>query len=518
MTENTYNPVKKSRAPMIAIIAVAIVAVIGIAAFAVSGGFSSAPQSVIETQGPLGLVADGIAKTADVQMKAQEDSIIYKAFNGGSVELVLESEDLLSSYLDVELPNAALTAKLYSDPENMQFGIKAGMEVSAVSVIDALLTVNEDALTVSSDALLGTKVLGVGFENIVENFDKSVFGPGGSYSLDISAKELVEELGLGNTAALMTKAEKLNEKSEDIAADFCNMLVASLEENALIEETEAGIVVADEETLVTSVSVLLDNVGLPAVVEDVCIYIRDDQEFRSFLKDLFVIYEEMGMLEEMELGRTADEAMKNLDDSVNAVLADLEDFAEEMDNGTLSFVFHISEKGKYFVGMDMIVEDGAAESKVLFFMGPDPAAPEFCRLTIVEDDYVLADVQVVIADSDKELAIEILAEQDGDETLDAELTYDKTLGEYELICQIDNDENIRAKGDVREEKKLLAIGLDTIYGEGEKWVVDAEVIFRADDELKPGKYTDILLLSEDEFATLVGELTGSLMGLMLMLQ
>jgi len=518
MTENIPNPIKKSRAPMIIIAVIAIIAVAGVIAFAVSGGFSSAPQSVIESDGPLGLVADGLVKTTDAQLEAQQNSFVYKALTGGSVEFVLGSKELISELTGTSFPGAALYAKLYSNADKMLFGLEAGVEVSDMKLVDALITLDKKALTVSSDSLLSSKVLGIGFENIAEHFNNSVFGPEGSYSLGVTAEDIIKGYNLNDFSGLMTEAEAFYAEYEAIYADFCNMLVTSLEENALIDETERGIVFDADEIAVTDVSVLLDDKSLPAVIEDVCLYFKDNQEFRSYLKDLLLIYEKMGMLEELELGSTADEAIMNLDDSLYSILNNLEDISEEMEGATVTFDFLISEKSGYFIGMEMTVANKIQENKLQFLIGPDPAAIEFFNLRMTQDEYELYEIEISVDDTKEKYQLDLLVEEAGeDEILSLALDHDKTSGEYQLKGMIEGDEHFALDGSVLEDGKRTVIRLDTAEFEGEELALDSQIVFREGDELKVGEYTDILLLSDEEFGVLLGEITGALMGLMFMM-
>ena len=141
---------------------------------------------------PMGLLATGFRNSIKALESNSDMDILNEISNGGSMEI---SMDLAALMQDSGIPlSGTASVKVYADNEKGKSVVSMGVLLGGVQNLDATIYADRESVILASDFLLGNKAYGFDLEGLEKDFNNSVFGPEGPFSLGIELPENFQEL------------------------------------------------------------------------------------------------------------------------------------------------------------------------------------------------------------------------------------------------------------------------------------------------------------------------------------
>lgn len=442
---------------------------------------------------PAGLLATGLRNSMDALESNSFSEKMDRVSNGGSMEITLDLANLMA---ESGLPVGGTgSLKFYMDSEKGKSVMTLGVLLANIRNMDMSLFFNEDSLVLASDWLLGDKAYGVGYDNLDENFNNSVFGPDGAYSLGIEIPEDFQEQ--------MEKYQKYTEDTEKIAAQLGNHLLASAGKNASMEKENATLSLGGKEVKTTAVSIKMDNDQLAAVMEDTLEYMRTDEDFKAYMKEYADILFSDSWTDPDTL---VEEFFQALDDAKDEMDELKEEMAEE--EVSLEAIFYITKSGKQMIGIELIMEDSQETIKLSFYAGPDLESADEISFRVDADGSTVRGSYVVTTNDKKAYAAELKIQGDGETLLSGQVNWDKTNGDLVITMTDEWEDSVVIRGTLMETKTVTDLTLDSIEMEGEQVELGLGVVLKTSDKMPDSPaYKDILKMTEAEVTSLVTDLS-----------
>ena len=258
------RPAAKGNKRALITIAIAAVAVIALGAVGLSALFAS----------PLALVGTGIANSAKALEKNEMVALMEKYAEGGSAQIDIGLEGILKSVLGLDVDSTA-TFKIYSGGEDGA-AFSADVTVRDQLFLDAAIMASKTDITVTSQKLLGEAAYGIDLEKAPENFESSVFGPNGPFSVGLESLDEITE----NIA----HSEQMEKDVQKVTESFLSVLFDSLDSNAVIGKEKKELDFGGEKVKVTAVGIDLDSEAAANVFADLIEYLYTDEELEQFLR------------------------------------------------------------------------------------------------------------------------------------------------------------------------------------------------------------------------------------------
>lgn len=469
-------------------IAIIVVAVIGI--------FSSSP---------LGLIGTGFRNSLEAMEDDAYTKLMDQVSNGGSVEVSADFDSLSLQGTRIPL-NGTCSVKVYTNTEEQKTAMTLGVEVAGQK-LDASIFANQESVAIASDCLLGDMAYGFKLENFVKNFNNSVFGPNGAYSLGI---ELPEDL---QTQLDLDQYQNYEQDTEKIAAQMAAQFVKTLEANSTVEKENASLTLGGDEVKTTAVIIKIDSNQLAAIIEEMLEYLRTDAEFKAFVEE----YEDIIFAEEIsgvtEAGATAEEFFQVLDEAAE----DMDKLKQEIldEEAGVDATFHITKSGKQLVGMELLLASNIEPGKMTIFAGPDLNNAKEIRFEVGSGDEIIQGTYLVKVD-DENTFMMLLDMNENDRTvLKTDVRWDKQTGAWEITLTDDSDETAVIRGTLEQSDKELSVVLETVETGGEKAEQRIGVVLRTEDTMpEMPHYNDLLTMTAADVESLVNDLGTVLLQLM----
>lgn len=464
---------------------------IGAAALAVIAIIVALAVGILSNS-PMGLLAAGFSNS----MEALEDNsyieMMEQVSNGGSVELAMDITPILQGN---GLPgNGTGALKIYMDQEEQEAAMTLGVQVGG-QTLDASLFGNQKGIAVASDWLLGDKAYGIGLKDFVENFNNSVFGPNGAYSLDIEIPENFQEQ--------LERSKDYNKATEKIAMQLAAQLLKSAEKNSNVAKENATLEMGDETVKTTAVSIKMDHNQLAAVVEEMLDYLRTDKDIKAYL------YEYKDILfggSDLDTEAMLDELYEELEDAKDEI-GELKEEMEDEEAG-LEAVFYITKSGKQLIGMDITLESNISPAKLSFYAGPDLQEAKEISFRVEADDTTVRGSYTVTTNNKTAYAAELKIRADGENLVNGTVTWDKKNGDFAVTATNLEGVSVGFRGKLEQSKKEITLNLQSIEADGQKVELDMDLVLRASDKMPAmPNYTEILKLTEEEVTTIVNDLS-----------
>lgn len=442
---------------------------------------------------PEGLLATGFRNSMEALESNSFSEKMDQVSNGGSMEITMDLANLMA---ESGLPmDGTGSLKLYMDSKNEKAVMTLGVLLAEIQNVNISLYSDEDSLVLASDLLLGDKAYGIDFNNLEENFNNSVFGPDGAYSLGIEVPEDFQEQ--------LDKYRKYTEATEKLVEQLGSCLAESAAKNADMEKENDTLSLGGKEVKTTAVTVKMDHDQLAAVLEDVLDYMRTDKDFEKYLEEYVNILVSSG---EGDTDALMEEFYQELDDAAESIDELKEDLEDE--GAGIEAVFHITKSGKQMVGMELTFENNTSPMKISIYAGPDLESADEISFRVDVDGSIVRGSYVVTTNDKKAYAAELMLREDGETVLSGEVEWDKTSGDFAITMANEWEDSVVIRGTLMETKMVTALTLDSVEMDGEQVNLGLGIVLKTMDKMPDTPaYKDILKMTEDEVTAIITDLS-----------
>jgi hypothetical protein len=361
-----------------------------------------------------------------------------------------------------------------------------GKEVADVGVF-----MDEKALAVSSDTLLGSDAYGVNFETLPDDLKKSIFAPksGSYYALPQDVYNILRQLDQSPVKLYKEARGSMTELAEEGGKKF----LSALKEHAEITKSDGKLSVGSGKAECTVIKAEADEKATRAILEDMADWLKEEKTKEKLLR-FFNVYAKV--MDIAQGGRSKQDG----EDLLDSFYDGLDDALDEAEDVETVMSFYINKANGQLIGFALEYEGDDSEGSLEIAAGPDFSDPEEFRLTIDDDGYKEVYTVEVTENSDSTFAAEITVEE-GRYKENYEFEWKKKRGTFEFT----EDGYTRAEG-------TLKIEGDSIHLELEEPGVTIDVTKGAKTKDVP-KFKNLLELTEDEFDDLVDEIEDQIQDL-----
>ena len=498
---NGFNEMEIEKKPMMQGKNKKLIAVLVSAVLVVALGIVGA--SVLFSS-PLTLVGTGLANSAKAIGNNEMVTLLEKYSKGGSAQIEIGLEGILEAVLGIGI-DATAAIKIYSDGENGA-AVAADMTVRDNLFLDASIVASKTDVVVTSQKLLGDAAYGVDLMNASENFEGSVFGPTGPFSIGL---ESVEEI-TDNIA----QSEQMKENVQEIGESFSTVLFRSLKQNAKVGKENKTLDFNGEKVKTTAVRVELDSEALANIFADLIEYIYTNEELEQFLRTYdTMVADYLAGVDLISYYDDSEEFVDDLYDSLEEIYTDLNDYKDQIvDSGAeLSVVFYVTKSDKELVGVDVSAEFDGEEASVSVLAGPTLSDLREVKIK-VDDGLSVIHVGYNVEVNDKvDYAARFTVREDDVELASGNVVWDKKSGAYAI--GISDDLCLEGGFELNEQSATLTLDKITSGSGYVEMVVDLSIQINASDKMPamPKDYTDVLTMSQYDIENLTADMATALM-------
>lgn len=458
---------------------------------------------------PMEFLREAINNTLDTAAAQVEETEISDFCGSAEVKLNLAEIEMLKDYMaGLEGFGIEASAKVYLDTAKPAAALTVAAGGSGLQIIDALMYLDQSNLALDLGGMLLDGAYGINLEDFEENFDSSVFGPDGAYSLGYSYDELVDMIGEVTTALeTMPEIDEELEKKAEAALDVIpDTLLKSIEENCEVTKESGSVKLGDTELDTDDVVVVLDAVAAIEVIEDMMTLLRDDENIRAIMEYYFDVLG--GYVEAYYLEITTAEEYYDTIDEFFAEIDDMKaDAAEE--EGEVELTFHVNADENELIGisMDTIDMEEPVDMEILW----GPSVEEFNTVSLVADidgekTEALFTIDEENTDSKYKATVNFELNSDYEEiAVVGGVEWDKTSGAAAVYMEMDGEE-LRAEANIKVEgeKINIALGKITVPYEEPIDLTGVYITINKNDVMPTiSEYTDLLTMTEAEFDELI---------------
>lgn len=461
---------------------------------------------------PMEFLKDAINNTVDKATVQVEEAEIKDFCGSAEVKLNLTEIEMLKEALaGLEGIDIEAAAKIYFDTAKPAVALEASAGGSGLQIIDALLYLDPNDLALDVGGLLLSETYGIDLANFEKNFDSSIFGPNGAYSLGFSFDELMEMIGeTTNAIAAMPEVdEEFVAKSEEAVNEMFDMLLKSIEENFEVKKEDGSVKIGETDVDTADVIIVFDYAALIEVLEDMAIFFNENEDYREVFEygiNLIVSNVYVGFESADEVFEVYEEFLAEIDE-LKA------DAAEE--EGEAELTFHVSADKNELIGISIDFSDTDENITMEILWGP--SMDDFKAISINSD-----------ADGEKFEFLLTFDHENTDSKFNATanvyvntiygeeshagsagIEWDKVSGAAAVYVKADGEE-LRAEANIKVDGDKTTVGLGKITVPSEE-PVDLTGIYITinDNDVMPAvpEYTDLLTMTEAEFDALIESIT-----------
>jgi hypothetical protein len=350
---------------------------------------------------------------------------------------------------------------------------------------------------------------GINFKKLDKNLPDSIFDP--DEDTDYSLPEGLYDYLMGLSEN--TKGnEALKRDLAKAAARYEKFMIQTIFKYAEVEKSSDKIKVGGDNISCTVITVNVDEDAIVLIMQDLIDYINNDKS----LEDLLTRYFEAVPNTSLLYGYGSYDADDMVDEFYDAVdeLEDSLDYIEDM-KIDLEGVFYITKSGKRIAQMEFDFDVNGEKAEIEVVLGKNVAKTKEMSLSIkTSDDYELSIEYEVDEDSAKAYEAEIkVSSKDwwSEDSYKMSISWDKKSGDFEYKFKGDYDEfvlqgNLLKKGD----KYIFVLEKVKTDGTPVDGIGDLELTITVDTRdpapKAPSRYTDIVLMEEDDFEDLFDEI------------
>lgn len=471
-------------------IALAVVVVIVIIAAAVS-------------RSPLSLVVKGAKNSAESLEKNAVVALMNDIAKGGSVELACGLDDITESVFGFSVEGSA-SLKMYSS-DDPGLALVAGLEVDGSSVLDATLVANQNDIALASDVLFGSKAYGISLKNFVKNFENSVFGPDGEYSIGLDP-ETVEE-GLNS----VTNGKQISKDAAKVLEGMTEALVKSVKSRAEVKKSAQVLDFGGDEVKTTAVTATLDGPAIIGVAGDMVRYMQTDKDLKAFLEEHTDYLSSYGFYGYDDPEKLPEQFYGMLDEAAE----DLKDAAEEAEgaDAEITLTFYVTKSGSLLVGAELDADIDGSQVKMSVYAGP--SFEELKEVSFRYDDgYTNLRGAYTVKTRDKnEYAATLKIREDGETVLSGQINWDKKDGGLLVEFTDDWGGTYGLEGSMTQSGKTTTLTIGSAYSDYGDIDLGVDIILNSSDKMPSvPKYTDIMTMNTDDIEALVYDLYDTVRG------
>jgi len=457
---------------------------------------------------PMEFLREAINNTLDTAAAQVEETEISDFCGSAEVKLNLAEIEMLKDYMaGLEGFGIEASAKVYLDTAKPAAALTVAAGGSGLQIIDALMYLDQSNLALDLGGMLLDGAYGINLEDFEENFDSSIFGPDGAYSLGYSYDELVDMIGevSGTFASISTVDEELAAKAEAFLKEFGDTMTATVEENCEVKKESGSVKVGDTDVDTEDIVITFDAVAAAEVLEDMAIFLRDDENALDVIEYAYDLYAAYGL--EIYFASDSGEYYDLIDEFL-AEIDDLKaDAAEE--EGEVELTFHVNADENELIGisMDTIDMEEPVDMEILW----GPSVEEFNTVSLVADidgekTEALFTIDEENTDSKYKATVNFELNSDYEEiTVVGGVEWDKTSGAATVYMEMDGEE-LRAEANIKVEgeKINIALGKITVPYEEPIDLTGVYITINKNDVMPTiSEYTDLLTMTEAEFDELI---------------
>lgn len=502
LSPDDHTPVKpKKKGKKGLIILIAVLVVVAAAAAILLPSLSSSP---------LALVAKGAEKTYTAMDQSELNSLFHRLEEGGSVDASLDLAPITQSLIGFGMNGRAGVTFYFGGGA---LGLDAVAELGGTPLLDASALLSTKELAVASQSLLGDQVYGANLEKLSENFDSSVFGPQGEYSLGVTAEEIQVLLDSFDSAK---PSPEMEEDAKAILADFFLVVYNSLQAHGEIGKETGTLTYGGAEHATTTVTISMDDTDMVEFAADILEYVNTDPKLREFITNharaitsalAYNSYEDM----------TEEEIVAEFYTAVEEALLALDDAREEAKTADLAatLTFHISKEGSYLVGMELNMTMDGETMQAGWIIGIVGDKLQELRFAADTPDGEGEFSYIITANDDSRFAAELKVITD--ETLPAggSILWDKKSGALSVALASEYAD-FSMEGTLFHSEENTVLTVQSLQSDSED--MDTELgltlTLTPGDKMTPiGAYTDVLTMSADEVDAVVSQLYMTFMQL-----
>lgn len=490
-SRNQYaQPVQKKKGLSGLIPVMAVILVIAVVACIVAAVIGRNPT-----------VKVGRAIKASIRAAEANETVdtVISTIETGSVGIEGDLKALTSSLIGLEI-DAGVRFKAYFNTKNRsEAAAEAAVMMNGDDLADVSFYSDGKSAALSSEALFGKKSYGFKFADVDKKFDDSVFGPDGAYSIGIEKEDLSRILdtvgGLGDSKG---ETKKL---AEDTVKDILTMAV----KHAKTKTENGSVSTGSTEVKTSDVTMTLAGEDLRDFVLDAVDYLRKNKDIRGFLEKTFD--EENGV---PYITFDVEEFYDELDEMYESVK---ETDKEELEDVSLTVIFHISKSNGQLIGLDLITEDAGGGISVSAVAAPDWKSPTYIRFKF-DDGFEPIDLRYTAEDEKDGYSGKLTVKSDGKDVFSGSVSWNKDDGDFTLKASSYSwwtesmEEVFSLKGNLDKNGGTSVYTLKSLEIEGTSVRLNGIVLTLKESDKMPviKEYTDLLTISEDEMEDLASDI------------
>ena len=437
---------------------------------------------------PASQVADAAAKSM-AALKKTEAGKAASELEKSEVKVSVDLSKILPYYLNY---SGTVDVTMSDDMDAGKVYLNLSLAMKGKELADIGIYMDEKALAVQSDTLLGDDAYGLAFETLPDDLKKSIFAADSDtyYALP----ETVYNMLLQLDESPIKLYKEARGSMEDLMSEGGLKFLESLKKNAKLTEEEGKLSVGGSRVECKVIKAEADAEATRAILEDMAAWLKEDgtkEKLRRFF-NVTVKIQEIA-----EGGKTE----KDADDYLDEFYDSLDEALEETDDEETTVLFYISKENKQLIGLRLEYENEDGEGSLELVAGPDFENPDEIRLTYNVDGTEDVMTLEVTENSDSTYAVTLTLDYEGyKETYDFE--WEKKRGDF-TISQNGRD---LLTGSLEIEDNTIALEIDQI-GTSIKMTRGAKTP-------DVPKYKNIIRLSEDEFGDLVDDIRQEIQNIM----
>ncbi len=472
---------------------------------------------------PVKLVGDSIGNALSSAGDNELLATMEKALEGGSFAMELPVNDLTqwlfygygSPTVGEDGAAGTLSVKAYTDLPNGNLALTAqapfaGEALNASFYVDA----DQGTVALSLPELLDD-TYGVNVKKLRQTLPESFLAPNsGSFALDEETfDQLLQQLEQFD-GDVQKQNEALVKQVRKTADKLLSELLKNVEEYAEIEKTNDEVTFVSSTAKVTRVQIAIDGAAMSKILKTTCKWAYESKDVEQTVTDICEQYAAQlaAALEEP----TAD--AKELAEEFYDDLYDMIDMCDEIEDAwedtELALEFYITKSGKRLVKLDVQLEGDGEDTQLTLTAGPTLAEPELIRVQY-DDEWESYDVTYSVEENTaKQYSAKLRAKEDGKTVSSASVSWDKKAGDLRVKYE-DEYESVLVKGSLLLDRKSAVLYIRSITSDDDIVKPDLTLTVLTSDKMpQTPEYTEFLLLSEEELASLAEQLQQRLYALM----
>ncbi len=442
---------------------------------------------------PTGKVAAAAAKSM-AAVKKTEAGKVADELKKSEVKVSVDLESVLPYYMNYD---GTVNVTFSDDMDAGKIFLELSLALKGKELADVGIYMDEKALAVKSDTLLGDDAYGVTFGTLPADLKESIFAPnsGTPYALTKDVYNMLCQLDQSPIALYKEASGSL----EELYKEGGQKLLDSLKAHAKISQENGTISVGGSKAECTVVKAEADEEATKAILEDMAAWLKEEGTRKKLERFYNVVVKIQSIAEG---GRSSQDAEDLLEDFYD----ELDDSLEDIEAGESTIRFYINKKNGQLIGFSAETEDDDDESSLEIVAGPDFEDP--------------AEIRVVVENggSRQEFTYEVTQNSDSTYAAEISVAYGRSTAEtYEFEWKKKRS-SFTLSADGRElYSGTLKIEDDTVLLEIDDTGVAIEMTKGAKTPDVP-KFNKILELSKDEFEDLLYDIEDEIQNIMRKMQ